>query len=48
MYHKDFKHLPWTESIEVAGDTIGGLGTQKSTFSGVNVIIINCKFSSYF
>ena len=23
MYHKNFKHLPWTESIEVAGPIIG-------------------------
>ena len=33
MYHKNFQHLPWTESIEVAGPTIGGPDTQKSSFS---------------
>ena len=30
MYHKNFKHLPWLESIEVARPTICGFDTQKS------------------
>ena len=30
MYHKNFQYLPRTESIEVAGQTIGGLDTQNS------------------
>ena len=32
MYHKNFKHLPWLESIELARQTICGFGTQKSLF----------------
>ena len=34
-YHNNFKYLPWTESIEVTGPTIGGLHIQKSLFSGI-------------
>ena len=30
MYHKNFKHLPWVESKEVARPTICGFDTQKS------------------
>ena len=33
MYHKNFKHLPWIESIEVARPTICGFDNQKSPFS---------------
>ena len=32
MYHKNFKHLPRLESIEVARPTICGFGTKKITF----------------
>ena len=32
MYHKNFKHLQWIESIEVARPTICGFDTQKITF----------------
>ena len=32
MYHKNFKHLPWIESIEVARPTICGFDNQKSAF----------------
>ena len=32
MYHKNFKYLPWVESIEVARPTICGFDTQKSPF----------------
>ena len=32
MYHKNVKHLPWLESIEVARTTICGFGTQISPF----------------
>ena len=35
MYHKNFKYLPWVQSIEVARPTISGFDTQKSPFSGV-------------
>ena len=35
MFHKNFKHLPWTESIEVARQTIGGLIPKNHIFSGV-------------
>ena len=35
MYHKNFKYLPWVESIEVARPTIGDFYTQKSSFSAV-------------
>ena len=35
MYHKNFKHLPGIESIEVARATICGFDNQKSPFSGV-------------
>ena len=34
MYHKNFKHLPWTESIEVARPTICGFDNQKINFFG--------------
>ena len=30
IYHKNFKHLPWTESVELAMPTICGFDTQKS------------------
>ena len=33
MFHKNFKHLPWIESIEVARRTICGFDNQKSHFS---------------
>ena len=33
MYHKNFKHLQWVESKEVARPTICGFDTQKITFS---------------
>ena len=32
MYHKNLKHLPWVESIEVARPTICGFDTLKITF----------------
>ena len=32
MYYRNFKHLPWLESIEVARPTIRGFGTPKSPF----------------
>ena len=35
MYDKNFEHLPWVESKEVARPTICGFHTQKITFSGV-------------
>ena len=34
IHHKNFKHLPLTESIEVAWPTIGGFDTQESPFFG--------------
>ena len=35
MYHKNFKYLPWVESIEVARPTICGFDSQKALFSRV-------------
>ena len=35
MYHKNFKHMPWLKSIEVARPTISGFHTQNWPFSGV-------------
>ena len=32
LYHKNFKHLPWVESKEVARPIICGFDTQKSHF----------------
>ena len=32
IYHKNFNHLPWLESIEVARPTISGFDIQKSFF----------------
>ena len=34
MYHKNFKYLPWADSIEVARPTICGFDTQKSPLFG--------------
>ena len=34
MHHRNFKHLPWIESIEVARPTIYGFHTQISPFLG--------------
>ena len=35
MYHKNFKHLPWMESLEVATPKICGFNNQKSPLSDV-------------
>ena len=42
MYHKNFKHLPWVESKEVARPTICGFDTQKSPlFLGVSFTVFS-------
>ena len=41
MYHKNFKYLPWTESIEVARPTFGGFDTQKIGHFRVFVAVLS-------